>query len=427
MTPDQKTHVLIVYENAGAGHKKLAKILEQYLSDPNVRITLRTSSELIDEKQNLLAHHWNVLIKKNWIFLADIWLNFVARIFLLPFYYSLYSKNLFRSLDSLKPDIIISTADVNRLLGSYCQVRQIPFFICITSGAIFIDMLSPHATHIVYFQETAEIIQRVCMTKYFKRDITPETSWSTRIQDILYLLARYSVGYLTTPYFLRYHPKLTVNNNLKVVVVGPLREKLFYQSKTNIAIKNHYNIPEDGHCVLISNGNFGGNIIVNIVNTVLQNCNAKNTLNLITICGADSVLYAKMQAVASSMSTENVRIIPIAAQESLADLYQIADCSIGRGTAGILMDSVVSKTPLIVLEKVTTNDFGTLDIIKKYKIGAIAKSIAEIATVLDTIILQKTKYAQALNDFVAQYGVQNIETIQSLLKKTILVNKREIE
>lgn len=425
MTIDQQKHVLVIYENTGTGHRKLAGILEQYLSNPNVRITLLTPSQLIKKKDGIFVRSWNFLLKKHWVFLADVWLNFIARIFFLPFYYNYppHTKVLFSNLDSLRPDIIISTADVNRLFGSYCHARKIPFFIAITSGAIFVDMLSPHATHIVYFRETAEIIKHVQMTQYFKRDIVAETSWLRCVQDLFYLLGRYSVGYITTPYFFRYRSALTVNNHLNVKVIGPLREKAFYQQKTNEVIKNHFNIPKDGNCILITNGNFGGDVLIRIIKIIFQHYAADDALNLMAVCGSDIALYKQMQIIAAKMSTQKIRIIPIAAQNSLADLYQIADCSVGRGTAGILMDSVVSQTPLIVFKKVTTNDFGTLDIIQKYKIGAIAKSMMEIPSLLKTILLKKEQYLQALNNLVTQYEVQNVEAIQSQLQKIILFNK----
>lgn len=412
-------HIVIIYENTGGGHKKLANILAEYLQETNIHITLVTTSELVKEKGNVFVAGWNYFIKKNWLFVADVLLNFISRIFLLPFYYSIYANTLFRSLDELKPDKIISTADVNRLFGSYCKSRKIPFFICITSGSIFIDMLSIHAKHIVYLEETAKVIRHIKLTGYFKRDITPTTSWPNRISDIIKLLVRYSVGYLINPYFLQYSSDLQQKNQMSVYAIGPIREKYFYQKKSIISIKNLYNVPIGNSCVLISSGSLGGSFVLNIIKSIAKNNNnhIKQPLSLIAICGKDTKLY---QQLLSFKPNINIQIVPICYTNSLADLYHIADCSIGRGTAGILMDSIVSKTPLIVFNKVTTNDYGTLNMIRNHRIGEIAYSCKQIPKLLSKILSNQSFYKQAIEKLTHQYNNINPNVIELRIKKIIL-------
>src|SRR3990167_4140656 len=362
-------HLVIVYENTGSGHKKLAKILREYLTKEGVRITLTTTSHLLEEKRNLFSDHWNVLLRSSWIYLADVWLNFFSRVILLPFYYSLYDKAMFRGLDKLKPDMVISTADVNRLIGSYCKHKNIPFFVFISEGVIFVDMLHHHATHVTYFHETEQAVKHTPKTRYFKKDITPSTTWIKRIYDITYLLFRYTVGYVKTPYLLHYRENLIIN-----------------------IIKNKY---VDTH-----------------------------KLNLIAVCGSDQMLYAKICGI---QSTPKIRITPLPSLKSLADLYHIADCSIGRGTAGILMDSVVSQTPMIVLKKVTTNDYGTLDIIKKYKIGEIADSIEHIPNILNQVLQKKDQYQVALKKLFDAYENDDSTHIERALKTIVFENDENSE
>src|SRR3990167_1324744 len=417
-------HLVIVYENTGSGHKKLAKILREYLTKEGVRITLTTTSHLLEEKRNLFSDHWNVLLRSSWIYLADVWLNFFSRVILLPFYYSLYDKAMFRGLDKLKPDMVISTADVNRLIGSYCKHKNIPFFVFISEGVIFVDMLHHHATHVTYFHETEQAVKHTPKTRYFKQDITPSTTWIKRIYDITYLLFRYTVGYVKTPYLLHYRENLKINNDLKTKIMGPLREKVFYMKKESDTIKKQYDIAEDEYCILVSNGGLGGNIIPKIINSIKNKYVDTHKLNLIAVCGSDQMLYAKICGI---QSTPKIRITPLPSLKSLADLYHIADCSIGRGTAGILMDSVVSQTPMIVLKKVTTNDYGTLDIIKKYKIGEIADSIEHIPNILNQVLQKKDQYQVALKKLFDAYENDDSTHIERALKTIVFENDENSE
>ena len=413
---EYKVHLVIIYENTGNGHRKLANILKEYLTQDDVRITLTTTFELLEGKIALFSSHWNKLIKNNWIYFTDLWINFFAKIILLPFYYSLYDKTMFLGLEKLKPDIVISTSPVNRLIGSYCKNKNIPFFVFITSGVIFVDMLHQHATHVAYFHETAQVVRHTKKTRYFKRDIIPSTSLSVRITDIAYLLFRYTLGYAKTPYFSHYHKNLKINNDLKTKVMGPLREKSFYVKNERSAIRKRYNIAEDEYCILISNGGLGGNIIPKIISSIKNNYNGEYKLNLLAVCGSDHVLYTKIFNI---LGTSKIRITPLPTLDSLGDLYCIADCSIGRGTAGILMDSVVSQTPLIVLKKVTVNDYGTLDIIRKYGIGEISQSIKHIPDLLNTVLQKKEVYQTAFKQLYDQYDNNDTNKIECFLKKIV--------
>lgn len=409
-------HLVIIYEDMGNGHRKAADILSKYLASTEINITMITTSELLEEDGNVFTRHWNWLIKHNYIFLADIWLNLFSRIILLPFFYCVYAKKTFKALDKLAPDVVISTGDVNRLIGSYCQKNKIPFFIFITDVAIFIDMLHQHAVHIMYFAETKSIIQHMKPTKYFKVSIDDNTPWYKRVCHAAYLLYRYTLGYKQTPYFMRYHHELPIYNDLKCEVIGPFREQSFYNKINYKEIRINYGIPENGPCIIIANGSLGGNNVKRIIEAISKEAAFKEKLNLIAVCGSDNDLFTQIQ----NMTCTTANIIPVAQQNSLAELYQIAACSIGRATAGSLMDSIVSNTPLIILKKAPLNDRGTLDIIRKYKIGEIADSIEQISSLLVTILNKQTEYKAALQDLCNIYGNHNSEIIQAKLRKIIL-------
>lgn len=415
----QPKKILIIYENTGSGHKKAAEMLAEYLNDPMVTIELTTSSELINQKDNIFVNGWNFLVKKNCLKLADFFLNFISRIFLLPFFYILTPKALKRGVDRFNPDIIISTADVNRLIGSYAKSKGIPFYIFITSGAIFVDMLHAHAHHLVYLKETAKIINSVRLSGYFSRDVIDKTSLAAKIFDACCLLTRYSLGYPQSPYFTRYRSSLPRRNQLQVSVLGPVREKKFYQPGCRTSIVTRYQLPSDGQFILISNGRFGGEIIKKIIQKIIDNHHLFNgmLLNLIAVCGQDAHLVESIQ---TSDLPPGIRLITLSNQASLAELYQLADCSIGRGTAGILMDCLLSQTPPIVLKQITSNDFGTLDIIHKYRLGAIAEDLKAIPLHLKEILTHKDHYMNAIIRLNKEYTNFTPNDIEASLKTHIL-------
>ena len=413
-------HVLIIYENTGNGHKKLAKILAKYLAVKNVKISLATTGDLLEEKSNLLASHWNFLIKRGWVNLADIWLNIIGRIIFLPFYYCMFGNTLFRNLDALKPDIVISTCDVNRMMGSYCQCNNIPFYIFMTSGAMFVDMLHQYATHVSYLRETELVVKSMANTKYFSNEVGPNAAWSSRIFDGLYLLARYTFGYRQTPYFQRYSENLKVRNDLKTAVIGPLRERDYYKSSCYETIMKRYKVPSNGVNVIVSNGGFGGRMVEKIVNCFFEKYQGSRHLNIIAICGTDSKLFKKLKQVKSH---GKVNVVPVLKVPSLFELYEIADCSIGRATAGILMDGIVSKTPLLILRKTTMNDYGTLDIVSKYSLGEIAVSLKHLPRLAEKILENKSKYCEAIEVLKNMYQNNNVEKIENKVRKLVFGEK----
>lgn len=409
--------ILIIYENTGSGHKKAAEMLADYLKEPYYAIHLVTLSGLLQQENNIFVTSLNFLVKHGWLRLADIVLNFISRIFFLPFFYILYPKKLARSLDKLQPDIIISTADVNRLIGCYAKNRGMPFYIFITNNAaIFVDTLHPYAQHIVYLNETADIIKSVQPTRYFKTDISDKTSLITKVRDAGALLVQYSFKYAATPYFSRLRSSLPTNNSLKVAILGPAREKNFYLFYDRDAVIQQYDLPLDGKYILISNGRCGGSVIKEIIKTIIKHNKefAGLKLNLIAICADDVSLAASIKKLSSS---EHIRIITVLHQTTLAPLYQLADCSIGRGTAGLLMDSIVSYTPPVVLKKIPSNDRGNLDIINKYKIGHIAKGIDHIPQHLNHILTKPQQYQKAIEGLHAQYPPHTAEGLEKRLKK----------
>lgn len=417
---NKKLKILLVYENTGAGHRKAAEMLSEYLSNSEAQINLATVSELLREKRNIFVGSWNFLVKRDWLWLADIWANFFSRIILLPFFYILYPKRLAKALDQINPDIIITTADVTRLFGGYARHKKIPFYIFITSGSIFIDMVHAHAHHLVYFEETAKIIQSLRLTNYFKKEIHYETGFVIKIIDALSLLVCYTLGYKFTPYFNRYKPLLPVKNKLQISILGPLREKNFYIKASPEAIAKEYGLPVNGFNILISNGRFGGQLVKKIVEEILrQEEHFKEIIvNLIAIC----VPHPEVEALLAKTKGINIRVVGVESQSSIARLYQIADCSIGRGTAGILMDSIVSLTPMLVLKKVTANDYGTLDLVTKYQLGHIAPTIKDIPRLLKNILEHQEKYLHAINRLNSQYDNHSLKDIEEKLQ-TILLGK----
>ncbi|MDP4145427.1 MAG: hypothetical protein Q8936_13240 [Bacillota bacterium] len=184
--------IVIVYDRMGMGHLRMAKIIENILKeDNNVEIILTAATDFIDTADCRFAvKFWNYGIKKNWITILDLLINFGLRKFLMPVMDVKYTKKVYTHLDALQPDIIISTFNViNKALGTYAEEKGIPFHIFVLDIAIFLDLANPYAKHICYFDETAEAIRNYDFnTTYYTNKINEKV---TPLEKIKYVIKYY--------------------------------------------------------------------------------------------------------------------------------------------------------------------------------------------------------------------------------------------
>jgi hypothetical protein len=271
----------------------------------------------------------------------------------------------------MNPDIIISTADCfNKMLGTYAKEKGIPFYIFITEISLFIDLVNPYATHLCYFSETGEAIQNYDFNKtYFSFKLNKET---TLIEKIQYVLGYYKdfvfQGYKNS-IFRNPDRKLEKLNDARFKLIGPLAEQKHFSEKDIEAIKEKYGLNNGRDNVILASGSIGGEFLSQMVDLI---CNKYNKpLNLIVICGRDDRTFNKINKYMVSNFNSNINIMPFKYIQSFDEVLAAADCVIGRPSAGIFIESILSKTPEITFRKATSNDRGTLTMIEKYSIGKV--------------------------------------------------------
>jgi UDP-N-acetylglucosamine:LPS N-acetylglucosamine transferase len=412
--------VLIVYEKFGMGHLRMAKILEDILQGEDAEIMVMAGSEMIGSTDvNTVVWLWNFCIRRNLIKTVDIVINFIGRIFLLPFAEISDTEPYYKKFEEINPDIIISTADCfNKIIGIYAKEKGIPFYIFITEISLFLDLVNPYATHICYFNETGEAIQSYDFTKtYFSFDINKSTTLFEKFRYVLSYYKDFVLQGYKNSIFRNPDRKLEKLNDAKFRLVGPLAEKKHFSKKDIEAIKEKYGFANGKDNVILASGSIGGEFLSEMVELISKNYN--NPINLIAICGRDEVVFDKINKFKSSNSNNNINIIPFKYIQSFDEILAAADCLIGRPSAGIFIESLLSKTPEITFRKSTSNDRGTLTMIEKYNIGKVVEDNKEVVDALETILCNKKQYKDNIEKFLSGY-CRTYEDKMQLLKDVIL-------
>jgi len=254
--------VLIIYENTGSGHRRVAEILESTLANKQgVLVSSHAGRDFFDAGfVNVINGLWNYLIGRNWTWLADVAINFVLRIFIVPVAEVLSTKPSLQKLDELSPDLIICTADgYSRVLGTYSREKNIPFYLVITDVSIFSDLVNPAATHICYFPETVGAVRSFSFeSTYFAAALDRDSNLWDRVRYVLRMYLEHAVLWYRNPIYRNVdveHPEL---NQARCVSVGPIVEPAHYEEKDQAAMRDKHDIPADVPCVVVVSGGIGG-------------------------------------------------------------------------------------------------------------------------------------------------------------------------
>lgn len=413
--------VLIVYEKMGMGHFRMASILEDMLKGEEVEVIKCAGSEMInDNSLNAVIKLWNYCIKKNLIKTVDLLLNFIVRIFILPFIEVNSTEPYYKKLEEINPDIIICTADgFNRAIGTYAKEKGIPFYIFITEVSIFIDLVNPYATHLCYFNETGEAIRSYNFNDtYYSYELNPSTTFLDKVKYILKYYKDFVLFGYKNSIFRNPDRNLQQLNNAKFEVVGPLAEKKHFRVKDNeeiIEIKEKFGLNNGKDIVILASGSIGGKLLTEILQVILKA--SKRPMNLVVICGRDEDTYNKL--VNLTYDNEYISLMPFKFIENFDELLSAADCIIGRPSAGIFIESILNKTPEITFRTATSNDIGTLTMIEKYDLGKVVESKKEVVEALEDILSNKESYRLNIENLINSY-CKTYEDKKDLLKDIIL-------
>lgn len=410
--------ILIVYEKMGMGHLRMAGILEDILQGEDVEIVKCAGSEMIqDNSINIVVRFWNFCIRKNWIKTVDLLLNFITRIFILPFIEVSSTEPYHEKLDEINPDIIICTADgFNKAIGSYAKEKGIPFYIFITEVSIFIDLVNPYATHICYFNETGEAIRSYNFNHtYYTYNLNRSSNFTDKVQYILKYYKDFVMHGYKNSIFRNPDRELEQINDAKFQVLGPLAEKKHFRGNDIESIKEKYGFNNGMDTVVIASGSIGGKFLLQIVRCIYKSYD--KPLNLIVACGKDESTYNKLKNF--DEISFNINLMPFKYIENFEEILRAADCIVGRPSAGIFIESLVNNTPEITFRKCTSNDRGTLTMIDKYNIGKVVEGKDNLGSALEEILSSKKQYEYNIKELLNMY-CRTYEDKKEMLRDIVL-------
>ncbi|MEN6351314.1 MAG: glycosyltransferase [Syntrophomonas sp.] len=410
--------VLIVYEKFGLGHLRMANILKDILLDEDVEVIIAAGTELRGaEDVKFFVSMWNYFLRKNWIRIADFAVNFLAHLIFIPLGEVVSTSKFLNELDHIKPDIIISTADsFNRQLGNYARRNRIPFYIFITEIALFYDLVHPYATHICYFEETAGAVRTYDFHQaYFDENVDGGSPFWERMSFLLKNYSGFLVKGMRKSMYRdakQYWPEL---NQAKCLCVGALAEKKHFTHKDMSALQLKYRIKPETDTVLVASGSLGGKLLQDVIEHMQHHCT--RPLNLLVMCGYDADLYRKISK--KSNGNSHLNVMPFVYTSDFDEFMEIADCVIIRPSAGVFMESLIKKKPVITFKLATTNDRGTLTIINKYQLGKVCRHYRDLSHCLNLILDNKESYIKNIERFLSSYPC-DWEEKRTIIKGLIL-------
>lgn len=412
--------IVILYEKMGMGHLRMAGILEDMLKGEDIVIEKYAASEIVGSSDiDFIVSTWNYCIKKNWIRFVDILLNFLTRLFVLPVLDVAEGITLQKNLEEINPDIIICTADgYNKAIGTYSAERGIPFYIFITEISIFIDLVNPYARHICYFDETVEAIRNYDFDlTYYSYNVDKTMNFFHKITYVLNFYNDFITHSFKNSIYRNPEMKLIKNNNAKCHVIGPLAEKKHFDYKDVEALKSKYELPEGRENIMVVSGSIGGKFLMSIAKRLGRECS--RPINLLVMCGRDKKIYDKLKSLKTG--NRNINIIPFGYTNNFDEILALSDCLIARPSAGIFIESLLNKTPMITFDKVTSNDKGTLTMIKKYDIGEVCEDEDTLISAMEKILKNKAAYQSNINTLRQMYCF-TYEEKEKLIREVILEN-----
>lgn len=414
--------VLIVYENMGMGHLRMAKIVERSLqSEPGLVIVNQAGSELFGLNDvKIIDRLWNFCIRKNWIRFTDIFINFILRLLFTPLDEVAEIQSIHQKLAIINPDIIICTADLwNHVLGSYASEHKIPFFVMITEISVFMDLVNPYATHLCYFQETVNAIHSFNFkTAYFSTVLHHTMSFPEKLAYVAKYYHDYVFNILNNSINRDINRNYMAKNQAPVRITGPMAEQKHYLPQNSREIREKLGIDPDIPMVLLLSGSIGGGILFGILKSICQTY--QGPLNICAMCGNDQKTYHKIKRFRSGQAA--VKVIPYQYQENIEEFLAGSDCVIARPSAGIFIESLLHRIPMVAYGNVTSNDRGTPEIISKYATGEICTVKTDLTPVLHKVLDNKAAYQKKIEQLLALYTI-DFETQEHKLKDTILYHK----
>jgi hypothetical protein len=389
---------VIVYEQAGQGHRAAAEVLASILSaDPDVEVVLADGAELERGRagQNPLVTLWNFLITRGWYRLADLIINHWFRVAILPLLaVSAALPRVKARLKALRPDAVVSTADAyNRALGDAADDLGVPFTVLPIEFSVFADVMHPRASYLVYFEETARAIRRFDLTTpYFRVVIRDDATARERLAYLFQWFTTYSLRRTEPLLFQPAGGVAAEANTLPCHVLGPLRAPADHAAA---AIP----VPAGRPQVLVASGSLGGRFVSRAVRQLLAAPDVD--VDIVAVCGRDEALLAELRQLTPVSAA--ARLDCCGYVEDMPARLRRASVLLVRPSASLFLESVLAGVPMLIPAKATKNDSGTVDLIRAWRIGETYDDDDDIPAVLGRMLPNLGEYRARLAALRARY------------------------
>lgn len=398
----RRNKILIVYETMGTGHLRMANIIEDILRDERLEIVKAVGNVLCQSSgADLTVFLWNYLLQKKCVYFLDILVNFLFRLLLLPISEVEATGRMMDNVEALAPSLIICTSDCyNKILGQYALEHKISFYTVITDIAIFIDLVSVNATPVVYFPETVEALQSYDFRlNYFSYVLNRDTRLLQKFTYVgRFLWDFVLMGFRNSIYRDPGRPLVQRNQDL-CQVIGPLAESKHFRLKDAAALKKKYDIPAECGTLMIVSGGYGSRFVADVVKKLCRSYERPD--NLLAMCGRSQALLQKMTVLKERARAIN--ILPYGFTDQFDEFLAMAGCLIFRPSAGVFIESLLSKTPCVVLEPALSNDRGTLAIINKHSTGEVCHRPEELVETIYKVLDNNRWYRQNIEELLSKY------------------------
>lgn len=396
--------VLIVHENSGSGHRRVAGIVAEAVRDcPEVQADVVAGSEFGGNPGGVEAviDTWNFLLQRNWLKLNDAVLNFALRTGYMPIADAFAGDGLYRALDRYAPDALVCTADMySKVLGRYAEQKGIPFSIWITDMSIFMDLVHPYATHVCIFEATANAVRSFDFeSPYFSMAPVPGGSARDRLAYVVHMYRGYVLSRRWGGIYRSIGREHEERNQARCVSIGPMVTAEHFQRVDRDQARAELGVDRSAPCVALLSGSLGGSCLLDWTRALQRTWSGK--LTVIAVCGRSERVRGELGAIAAA--NPEVRVLPLGFADNMPLVYGAVDAVIARPSAGVVSEALRHRRPLVLPSYAMSNDLGCLQLIRRSGAGEVFGGSDDLAGAVRGVVSRPEIYGEAIDRLLAPY------------------------
>jgi len=314
----------------------------------------------------------------------------------------------------------VSTADLyNKGLGRYAELHRIPFVIAITDISVFLDLVHPHATHLVITDETARAVRSFPSdSAYFAERLDSRTSTWKRISYILRMYREFVLGMRHHSIFRNVSGVHAELNRVRCVNVGPMVRKEHFAKRDRAEMRRRHGIHVGETCVLVLSGSIGGRFVEQVTRALQRSWTGD--LTVLAVCGRAETTLAKVRRLAAA--SNRLRVLPLGFVDDLDELYAASDAVIARPSAGVFSEALLARCPPVLPRRALSNDVGCLELVRMHGLGEIFRGYADLPRALSSVLSARASHVEAMDRFL-EGSPSSFEELEDLLCQEVLGDK----